>query len=112
VIRSRLDALLFASLLWLVVVTGAGCSLLATKEAAIGCQVADIATTYRALRLNSLAVETNPLPLPLLLALKIGLIVWIWNSDWDKQHEASRAAVTVIGCLPVPGNLKAARGPT
>lgn len=88
----------------------AGCSVLATKEAAIGCQVADIATTYRALHLNPLAYETNALPLPILLALKIGLIVWIWRSDeWKKEPEAPRALVTIIGCTPVPGNLKAAR---
>lgn len=85
--------------------------MLATKEAAIGCQVADIATTYRALHLNALAYETNAIPLPFLLALKIGIIIYIWRSDaWNKEPEGARAAVTVIGCLPVPGNLKAAKG--
>lgn len=108
-IRSRLDALLFALLLWLVAVTGAGCSLLATKEAAIGCQVADIATTYRALRLNPLAYEANPIPIPALLAIKVALIIWIWRSDWEKEAKGTRAVVSLIGCAPIPGNLKAAR---
>lgn len=85
--------------------------MLATREAAIGCQVADIATTYRALHLNSLAYETNAIPLPALLAIKIALIVWMWTSEeWDKMPEGGRAAVTIIGCAPVPGNLKAAKG--
>lgn len=87
-----------------------GCSVLATKEAAIGCQVADIATTYRALHMNTLAYEANPIPLPILLAVKIAIIVWVWTYDnWDKDPEGARATLTVIGCAPVPGNLKAAK---
>lgn len=89
-----------------------GCSILATKEAAISCQVADMATTVRALKLNAMAYETNPLPLPLLFALKIAIIWYIWQSNWegDESTEGLRAAVTVIGCVPVPGNLQAAKG--
>lgn len=87
-----------------------GCSVLATKEAAIGCQVADIATTYRALHLNSLAYETNPIPIPILLAVKIAIIAWIWRHDsWESESEGGRAALTMIGCAPVPLNLKAAK---
>lgn len=93
----------------LVLAALAGCSMLATKEVAIGCQAADIVTTYRALHLNSLAYETNAIPLPALLALKIALMIYIWRSDWEKQPEGPRAAVAVIGCAPVPGNLKAAK---
>lgn len=94
----------------LVLAALAGCSVLATKEAAIGCQVADIATTYRALHLNALAYETNPIPIPLLLAIKVAIIVWVWGHDsWEKESEGARAAIAVIGCAPVPFNLKAAK---
>ena len=85
--------------------------MLASKEAAIGCQIADIATTTRALHLNALAYETNSLPVPLLFALKIALIWYIWQSKWEENEETKplRVATTIIGCLPVPGNLNAAK---
>lgn len=95
----------------LVLLALSACSMLATKEAAIGCQVSDIATSYRALHLNSLAYEANPIPIPILLALKVAIIVWVWRHDhWDQESEGGRAAITVIGCAPIPGNLKAAKG--
>lgn len=85
-----------------------GCSALATKEAAIGCQVADIATTARALHFG--AAELNPVPIPILYALKLGIIWYIWRSPtWNTESETTRAAVTIIGCAPVLGNLKAAK---
>src|ERR1700693_1165080 len=95
----------------LLAIALSGCSLLATKEAAIGCQVADMATTTRALHLNHLAYETNSLPIHLLFALKIALIWYIWQSNWEanKETEGMRAAVSIIGCAPVPGNLQAAK---
>lgn len=95
----------------LVLAALGGCSMLATREAAIGCQVADIATTYRALHLSAAAYEANPIPLPILLAVKIAIIVWVWTyDDWNKEPEGARATLAVVGCLPVPGNLKAAKG--
>lgn len=94
----------------LLLVALSGCAMLATKEAVIGCQAADVATTYRALHLNTLAHETNPIPLPILLALKIAIIVWVWRHEgWNEESEGARAAITVIGCAPVPLNLKAAK---
>lgn len=85
-----------------------GCSTLATKEVAIGCQVADIVTTYRALHMG--AVELNPIPIPLLLAIKLGLIVWIWKSEtWDKESKVTRSAVSLLGCIPAINNIKVTR---
>lgn len=88
-----------------------GCSTLATREAAIGCQAADIATTYRALHMNPNAYETSQVPLNALVVIKLALITFIalWK-EWDEASEDIRAAITIIGCAPVPGNLKAAKG--
>jgi hypothetical protein len=88
-----------------------GCAALASRETFAACQVADMATTVRALKLNSLAYEANPIPLPLLFLLKIGLIVYVWNSGWNesKDTEALRAGTNILMCAPIPGNLKAAK---
>lgn len=94
----------------LVLAALAGCSMLASKEVAVGCQVADIATTARALHLSATAYETNALPIPLLFAFKIALAVYIWKSDWDKAPEEPRIIVNALACAPIPGNLKVAKG--
>lgn len=89
-----------------------GCSILASREAAVGCQLADIGSTAYALRSNPNAYETNPLGANqnLLYALKLGLAWFIWQWDgWQDSPESMRAVVTVLGCAPVPGNLRLAR---
>jgi len=90
----------------------AGCATLASKETFVVCQAADIVTTVRALKLSATAVETNPIPLPLLFALKIGLMIFVWNSEWneDKDSEVARAVINVLSCAPILGNLKTAKG--
>lgn len=88
-----------------------GCSALASREAAAGCQVADIVTTERALRMNPNAHETNPAPLPALYAIKLALAWFIMTwKEWDQAPQVLRIAVTAVGCAPVPGNLRAAKG--
>jgi len=88
-----------------------GCETLASKEAAIGCQAADIISTERALRLNPNAYETNSIPINGLIALKLALMgfIYFWK-DWDNAPKELRAFVTVVGCAPVPGNIRAAHG--
>jgi hypothetical protein len=94
----------------LVLICSQGCAALASREAAAGCQVADLATSERAFRLNPNAVEENPIPFPVLVVVKLALAWFIMTWDqWDEAPQGARIALTVIGCAPVPGNLRAAR---
>jgi len=51
-----------------------GCAVLGSKEAAAGCQVADVATTHYALHHNPNAVEQNGIPVPALDVIKLRLL--------------------------------------
>lgn len=74
------------------------------------CQTVDIVTTIRALKLNSMAYETNALPVPLLVILKLGLMYYVWNSKaYNEEHEAPRIAINALSCAPIPDNLKASK---
>ena len=100
----------------IVVLALNGCAVLADKRTAAACQIADGATTYYALTHG--AVEANPLLSGFspgaILFLKLGLAYWIYTHfrDYDVSSSGEKAtigALTAIGCLPVPGNLKVIR---
>jgi len=102
--------------LLLVLALASGCAVLADKRTAAACQIADGATTYYALTHG--AVEANPLLSGFspgaILFLKLGLAYWIYTHfrDYDVSSSGEKAtigALTAIGCLPVPGNLKVIR---
>lgn len=98
-----------------IVISFAGCAsfaeALGSKEVFVGCQVLDVATTVRALRLSSTAYEMNAIPLPALFVLKLALAVWVWRSNfWEETHPAPRIVINALACSPIPGNLKAAKG--
>ena len=84
-----------------------GCAALASKEAAIGCQMADITSTEYALR-NPNAYETSPIqPQGLLYAIKFALSLFIYYWDgWDDSPQAARILVAATGCYPVYNNIK------
>ena len=87
-----------------------GCSAISSREAAAGCQVMDIATTYRALHQNPDAYETNSIPINALAVIKLALAWFIMTWDgWEEADPAIRGFVTVIGCAPIPGNFRAAK---
>ena len=95
----------------LAAVLMSGCTTLASKEVLAGCEVVDMVTTMRALRLSATAYEMNPIPLPVLFLLKIGIVWWVWHiPGWNESPPAPRVVVNAIACAPIPGNLKAARG--
>jgi len=85
-----------------------GCAVLdvvASKEAAIGCQIGDMISTRYALTNNANAFETNELgPYKINLAW-IAMLLAI-GDDWKKAPAPWRAAFTAFSCWPVPTNIK------
>jgi hypothetical protein len=93
--------IVLASLLWM-----GGCSTLATKEAVVGCQVADGATTLYALAHG--ATELNPIPVPAILAFKVFVVVWALRhskEEWEAESKTARAAIAAAGCIPAVNNV-------
>lgn len=92
----------------------AACETLASKDAAAGCQVADVASTHYALHHNPSASEQNPIPVPALDVIKLALASYIkWgisDEDWNNSWVGVRAFVTVIGCGAAVSNYRVARG--
>ncbi len=101
--RSVLVAMLFLS----------ECETLASKEAAAGCQVADIASTRYALHHNPNAYEQNSIPVPALDIIKLALaavIKWgISDEEWNSSSRGLRIFITAVGCGPALTNIHVAR---
>jgi hypothetical protein len=99
----------FTSIL-LSIILNNGCTILATKEAVIGCQVADGATTLYAIHHG--AMELSPIPVPAILAFKVFIIVWALQyskEEWEREDKASRAVIAAAGCVPAASNLNVIR---
>lgn len=93
------------------------CAVLSDRRVAAGCQVADGATTFYALTHG--ATEGNALisgfSPPAILAFKLAFAYFIWKvfPPEDKMttgEKVGAGALTIIGCAPVPGNIKVIRG--
>lgn len=94
-----------------LVVNGAGCSVLASKEATVLCQAADTATTVKAIQAG--AKEQNPLWRPIIeklglagfvvgkIALTVALVAYA-----DTLPKEGLAAVNVITCAAAVNNLR------
>jgi hypothetical protein len=86
---------------------------LGTKEAAIGCQVADLGSTYYALHHNPNASEQNPVPVNALAGLKVAFgsyIKWgISDEDWYSSWLPIRVFITAVGCGAAMNNISVAR---
>lgn len=95
----------------LIAINLSSCSTLASREAAAGCQVADVASTEYAVHHNPNAYETNTaVPFNALMIFKLLFAGFImWYKEWDEIPEGARAFVTVLGCYPVPGNISIGR---
>ena len=93
-----------------LVLTCSSCATLSSREAAAGCQVADIASTHYALHHNPNAFEQNPMPVPLLDAIKLALAAYIqWGiskEDWEGSWSGLRAFFTVLGCGAAISNIR------
>lgn len=103
-----LEAALLAAAAALGLGITSSCSILQSKEVAIGCQAADGATTIYAKHLG--AIEENPF-IPnnnVLVALK-ALLIWLIASQWDDMTEFGHEAIVVISCAPVANNLNVIR---
>lgn len=80
-----------------------GCSVLASKEATVGCQVADLSTT--ALALKGGAVEANPIMaklisavgIPGFIAFKLGVAAWLVHRH-ETLPPAARAGINGLTC--------------
>jgi hypothetical protein len=90
-----------------------GCSTLGSKDAAAGCQIADVASTHYALHHNPAASEQNPIPVPALDVLKLALAAYIkWgvsDEDWDNSWIGVRVFITALGCGAAVSNVRVAR---
>jgi hypothetical protein len=90
-----------------------GCASLGSKDAAAGCQVADVASTHYALHHNPSASEQNPIPVPALDVLKLDLASYIkWgvsDEDWDNSWIGVRVFITALGCGAAVSNVRVAR---
>jgi hypothetical protein len=90
-----------------------GCSTLGSKDAAAGCQVADVASTHYALHHNPSASEQNPIPVPALDVLKLALASYIkWgvsDEDWDNSWIGVRVFIMALGCGAAVSNVRVAR---
>lgn len=94
-----------------------GCTVLSDRRVAAGCQVVDGATTYYALTHG--AVESNSVisgfsPAGILfLKLVFAYVIYKVLPDQERASSGDKfmaGAITVIGCAPVPNNLKVIRG--
>lgn len=91
-----------------------GCSVLASREAAVGCQVADVATTGYAWHIG--ASEANPIigkSWWRLIGIKGAIIYFIWT-QWPKMEgqqgeTAAKTIITTVSCLPVVNNIAVIR---
>jgi hypothetical protein len=88
----------------------AGCDTLASRDAAAGCQVADVISTYGALHYNPTASEQNPVPVNALALIKLALGAYIkWgDNDWERAPQGIRVFVTVLGCGAAISNVRVA----
>lgn len=100
-------------LVWILalsLISAQGCATLASDEATVGCQVADVATTAIALSMPGL-IEANPIMagiigavgIPGLLAIKLLFAWWlISNNDVDQD---TKAVVNTATCGVAVHNL-------
>jgi hypothetical protein len=93
-----------------VIIQCTGCAALASRDAAAGCQVADVASTHAALHWNPNAQEMNPVPVPALDAIKLALAAYIkWgNNHWEEAPPVVRIFVTALGCGAAISNVRVA----
>lgn len=91
-----------------------GCSTLGSKDAAAGCQIADVASTHYALHHNPNASEQNPIPVPALDVLKVAMASYIkWGIDdktWNDSWIGLRIFITAVGCGAAINNIRVAGG--
>jgi hypothetical protein len=89
------------------------CETLASKDAAAGCQVADVASTHYALHHNPTATEQNPIPVPALDVIKLALASYIkWgvsDEDWNAAWPPLRIFIAAVGCGAAASNIHVAR---
>jgi len=97
-------------LLLLLCTLHSGCAVLGSKEAAAGCQVADVATTHYALHHNPNAVEQNGIPVPALDVIKLALAAYIKygikEEEWNESWIGLRIFITAVGCGAAINNIK------
>ena len=93
-----------------------GCAVidaLASKDAAAGCQVADVASTHYALHHNPNTYETSFLSVPVLDVIKLILASYIkWGMDddtWNAEGKPIRILITAVGCGAAVHNMKVAK---
>lgn len=106
----RIKYLLLVALVIAVMVSCVGCSVLASRDAAAGCQVADIGSTYYALHHNPALEEQNSLPVNLLTIVKLAFAAYIkWgDTHWEEAPVGVRIFVTAIGCGAAISNVRLA----
>lgn len=99
----------FTGILLSIILTSSGCTILASKDAAAGCQIADVASTHYALHHNTNASEQNTIPVPALDIIKLALAAYIkWgvsDEEWNAAHPAVRSFITIIGCGAAVNNI-------
>lgn len=90
-----------------------GCAALGSKDAAAGCQVADVASTHYALHHNPNSSEQNDIPVPVLDVIKLALASYIkWgisDEDWNNSWIGVRIFITAVGCGAAVSNIRVAR---
>jgi uncharacterized protein YceK len=87
---------------------------LGSKDAAAGCQLADVASTHYALHHNPNAVEENPIPVPALDVIKIALAGYIKygisDEEWANTWLPIRVFVSAVGCGAAVNNIRVGNG--
>lgn len=79
-------------------------------QAMMACQVADILSTFWALRHNRNAYEENAIPAPLLYSIKLGIPLGMWKIGWNDLDEPEiRTGVNALACLYVINNISVGR---